>query len=312
MSLADYLAKNYTSSKKDKKLKKSKKLKDSSNSSSSSFLITSNNNLVDSNTTNSYDINHTQVQEHQNNDGNLDILNDDDINADSDNTPTLVKSNKSHKGAWKRIDTNEIVDRNVEKEETSTSNKDITIEKPNDRSHLQTVYRDLKGNKLDIDPNTVTKDISKSKDEERKKKVNEREKRLRDANESEIQKSKRSKREKNSDVIKESYKLNQSENDIDYNSMKLGEIKSDDPALSFNKNLISKYKSNNNNNSDKNISVTGRKLYTGPHPQNRFNIKPGYRWDGVDRSNGFENKWFDKQAEIREKQILSYTLAEEY
>ena len=52
--------------------------------------------------------------------------------------------------------------------------------------------------------------------------------------------------------------------------------------------------------------------YTGPPPPpNRFGIAPGHRWDGRDRSGGFEKQWFLVQNQRHAKSRDAYKWSSE-
>lgn len=53
-------------------------------------------------------------------------------------------------------------------------------------------------------------------------------------------------------------------------------------------------------------SATGRPLYGGSSAPNRYGIRPGHRWDGVDRGTGFEKEYFKKRNETSSIRDLKY------
>nr|POE94224.1 pre-mrna-splicing factor cwc26 [Quercus suber] len=48
------------------------------------------------------------------------------------------------------------------------------------------------------------------------------------------------------------------------------------------------------------------KTYQGAFEPNRYELRPGWRWDGVDRGNGFERKWFAARNKQKDRQDLEY------
>lgn len=86
--------------------------------------------------------------------------------------------------------------------------------------------------------------------------------------------------------------------DEEFNKHFREQERADDPALAF--------------MTKKREKGPQKPKYKGPWPPNRFNIAPGYRWDGVDRGNGFEKALIERKGvlENREREARAWGQAD--
>ncbi|XP_054448262.1 BUD13 homolog [Pteronotus mesoamericanus] len=155
--------------------------------------------------------------------------------------------------------------------------------------HAETVFRDKSGRKRDLKLERLEQRRKAEKDSERDELYAQWGKGL-------VQS--RQQQQNVEDAIKEMQKpLARYIDDEDLDRMLREQEREGDPMANF----IKKNKAKEN----KNKKVRPR--YSGPAPPpNRFNIWPGYRWDGVDRSNGFEQKRFARLASKKAVEELAY------
>lgn len=150
----------------------------------------------------------------------------------------------------------------------------------------ETVYRDATGRRIDVEMKKA--EARRKAEEEAKRKKDEAE-----AAKGDVQRAmKEAQRERLKDA--KSMTVARYKDDVEMNEELKQAGRWNDPAAGF----LEKKK--------KGKSVTGRPLYQGSFEQNRYGIRPGHRWDGVDRGNGFERKWWDARNRKRDHQNLEY------
>lgn len=136
----------------------------------------------------------------------------------------------------------------------------------------ETVYRDATGRRIDI--SMRRQEARRELDEKARKELEEKEMQKGD-----VQRAQREKRREELDEAR-FLPVARTVDDVEMNEELKARDRWNDPAAQF---LVKK---------DKGMSVTGRPLYKGAAAPNRYGIRPGYRWDGVDRGNGWEAERF--------------------
>ncbi|PSS36946.1 hypothetical protein PHLCEN_2v1162 [Hermanssonia centrifuga] len=149
----------------------------------------------------------------------------------------------------------------------------------------ETIYRDATGRKIDTAAERAEAAKKKREREEQEAKKMEWGKGL-------VQREEVEKRRREEEAIK-NQSFARSKDDLALNEELKAQERWNDPAAAF----LTKKRSKGPKKPE----------YAGPPPPpNRFGIRPGYRWDGVDRGNGFEKKLFQRRNDKKRRGMESY------
>ncbi|KAL7274552.1 Pre-mRNA-splicing factor cwc26 [Rhizina undulata] len=209
---------------------------------------------------------------------------------DPEDLPVVVDDKNSvqklSSGAHAGLQTAEQVEKQMERQRNAELARWAAADPEESGRGKETIYRDASGRIINLAMQRA--ELRKKMEEEEAKKQREIE-----LNKGEVQVVEQARRKKELEDAKYMTMARYAD-DREMNEELKERERWNDPAAAF---LTSKKKG---------VSRTGKPLYKGAAPPNRYGILPGHKWDGVDRGNGFEKKWFQAQNATKNRQQLEY------
>ncbi|KAL9618647.1 MAG: hypothetical protein Q9160_006688 [Pyrenula sp. 1 TL-2023] len=161
------------------------------------------------------------------------------------------------------------------------------------KEEQETVYRDATGRRIDVQLRRA--EARKAEEEIKRKEREEKEERGGD-----VQRQQKEERRKELEDAK-LMNLARTADDEEMNEQLKGEDRWGDPMLKY------LAKEEPSRQTKGNASRGPQKpTYKGAAQPNRYSIRPGFRWDGVDRGNGFEKEWFQARGRKERERGLEY------
>lgn len=199
---------------------------------------------------------------------------------------------KANKG-FRRIDNGMVVSNTNDSTESTNASKSNTDTMNQRLEQGETIYRDKSGRIIDIEGKRAEMADKAVKAEQEAKQLQE------NLNTGDVDKLKNA-----SDDMKLSNatRFDVAKSSEEYVSLMKGKEQFDDPLLAFSQ-----------KEEKVEVSSTGRPTYgKGIQPVNRFNIPAGHFWDGIDRSNGFEQRLVTKRNDLKINSLVEKNSKESY
>lgn len=209
--------------------------------------------------------------------------------AEEDEAPEMVDTEgvlKMESGANAGLQTAEQVAAAMKKKQDEEKKKAEEAAKDMGAAANETIYRDASGRVINV---AMKRAEARKKAEEEERKKLEKEK----AAKGDVQNAMAAKRREQLEDAK-TMTVARYADDAELNDELKEAGRWNDPAAGF----LKKKKAGR--------SVTGKPLYQGGFQPNRYGIRPGHRWDGVDRGNGFETEWFKSRNKKANLERMEY------
>ncbi|KAF2654487.1 hypothetical protein K491DRAFT_679639 [Lophiostoma macrostomum CBS 122681] len=208
---------------------------------------------------------------------------------DEDEAPEVVNTEgvvRMENGALAGLQTAEQVAAQMKAKEDEDRRQAALAAKEMGESAKETIYRDASGRIINVAMKRAEA-RKKAEEEERKKKEKE------VAARGDVQNALAAKRREDLADAK-TMTIARYADDAELNDELKESRRWNDPAAGF----LKKKKAGR--------SITGKPLYQGGFTPNRYGIRPGHRWDGVDRGNGFESEWFKSRNKKADREQMEY------